>query len=305
MKITSIHQEVCTKCNLCSYECPLRLFRIEDDSLKFHDPMGSCIECGHCVAVCPSNAIKYDFIKQEDSAFYEADEFEKINTENLPKTIGNIISKRRSIRKYKNKEVSQEDIELIMEAMGRSPSASNKMHRKYYIYQQQTLLNKLEDEVAKYFAGFLRKLMNPILLFFQASSIKNKSMTFKEKYRNVSSSNKGFYNSIIDKRYRFFFNAPAVIVITAPEQYSKHHKSFLRPDAHTAVTHGVLMAESLGLGTCWIGFAELALNKNCKAKKSLGIPEKEEVLAAFTIGHPAIQYKRMAPRGPVPVKWYK
>lgn len=305
MIITNINQEACTKCNLCSYECPLRLFRIEDDNLNFHDPMESCIECGHCVAICPTNAIKYEFQKQDDSVCYEADEFEKINTDNLLKTMGHIMFKRRSVRKYKSKEVSPKDIELIMEAMGRSPSASNKMHRKYYIYQQQTLLNKLEDEVANYFADLLRKLTNPAILFFQALSIKNKRLTFKEKFNNIKASNKGFYNSIVNKRYRFFFNAPAVIVITAPDKISKLHKPFIRPDAHTAATHGVLMAESLELGTCWIGFAEIALNKNSKAKMSLGIPKKEEVLAAFTVGHPDIKYQRIAPRGSIPVKWYK
>lgn len=305
MKITNIDHEACTTCNLCSYECPLRLFRIEDDKLHFHDPMESCIECGHCVAICPTNAIKYEYQKQEDSIFYKADEFENDITDNLPKSIGHIMFKRRSVRRYKNKEVSHKDIELIMEAMGRSPSASNKMHRKYYIYQQQTLLNRLEDEVANYFAGLLKKLTNPALLFFQILSMKQKGLSFKEKYINIRASNKGFYNSIVSKRYRFFFNAPAVIVITAPEKTSKIHKSFIRPDAHTAATHGVLMAESLGLGTCWIGFAELALNKNRKAKIGLGIPQKEEVLAAFTIGHPDVKYQRIAPRGPVPVKWYK
>ena len=305
MVITNINQRLCTKCNLCINECPFKLFVIEDNRQYHHDPLNHCIKCGHCVAICPTNAINYEFTQKADSVFYKEDNFEKIDINNISKVMKNIIFKRRSVRKYKDKKVSRKDIELILEALGRSPSASNKMYRKYYIYQNKELLNKLEDTVSDFFIKFLKKTFNPLILYLQALSLKTKKLSFKEKIQKVKESNNEFYQKLLNKEYRFFFNAPAVIIITAPEKYSPRYKIFLKPDAYIAATHGVLMAESLGLGTCWIGFAELALNKKPKTKLNFGIPKEEEILAAFTVGYPDVKFQRMAPRGPIPVKWFE
>ncbi len=305
LKITNINQKLCTKCQLCFNECPLKLFVIEDDKQYHHDPLNNCIECGHCVAVCPTNAVNYEINQKADSVFYKEDNFDKIEINNASKIIKNIIFKRRSIRKYKDKKVSRKDLELILEALGRSPSASNKMYRKYYIYQNEKLLNKLEDTVSGFFMKYLKMTYNPLILYLQVLLTKTKKMSFKEKLQKIKKSNHDFFQKLLNKEYRFLFNAPAVIIITAPEKYSPRYKMFLNSDAHIAATHGVFMSESLGLGTCWIGFAELVLNKKPKTKLTLGIPKKEKILAAFTVGYPDIKFQRMAPRGPVPVKWFE
>jgi nitroreductase/NAD-dependent dihydropyrimidine dehydrogenase PreA subunit len=305
MKITDINQKLCTKCQLCFNECPLKLFVIEDDKQYHHDPLNNCIKCGHCVAVCPTNAVNYEINQKADSVFYKEDNFDKIDINNASKIIKNIIFKRRSIRKYKDKKVSRKDLELILEALGRSPSASNKMHRKYYIYQNEKLLNILENTVSGFFIKFLKKTFNPLVLYLQVLSTKTGKMSFNEKFQKIKESNHEFYQKLFNKEYRFFFNAPAVIIITAPEKYSSRYKMFLKPDAYIAATNGVLMTESLGLGTCWIGFAELVLNKKPETKPIFGIPKREKVLSVFTVGYPDIKYQRMAPRGPIPVKWFE
>ena len=305
MTITNINQKLCTRCHLCINECPLKLFAIEDNRLYLDDPLNNCIKCGHCVAICPTNAISYEFTQKPDSVFYKDDNFDKININNASRIIKNIIFKRRSIRKYKDKKVKRKDLELILEALGRSPSASNKMYRKYYIYQNKKLLDKLEDIVTDFFIKFLKRTFNPLVLYLQVLSTKTKKMPFKEKLQKVKKSNHEFYQKLLNKEYRFFFNAPAVIIITAPEKYSPYYKIFLNSDAHIAATHGIIMSESLGLSTCWIGFAEFALNKKPKTKLNLGIPIGEKILAAFTVGYPDVKFQRMAPRGPIPVKWFE
>ena len=305
MRITNIDMKLCTKCHLCRNECPMELFVIEDDAQYYNDPLNNCIKCGHCIAVCPTNAVKYEVIQKDDYYFYKADNFEKIDIKNTSKIMSNILFKRRSIRKYKDKKINRKDLELILEAMGRSPSASNKMYRKYYIYQNKNLINIMQDTITNYFIKIITMTLNPLFLYIQVLSTKNKQMSFKDKFQKIKESNHDFLQMLNNKEYRFLFNAPAVFIITAPKKYNPRYKMFLKPDAYNAATHGILMAESLGLGTCWIGFAEFVLDKKPKVKQKLGIPAKEKILAVFTVGYPDAVFQRMAPRGPVPVKWFE
>ena len=62
-----------------------------------------------------------------------------------------------------------------------------------------------------------------------------------------------------------------------------------------AITYGMLSAQSLGLGTCWIGFAHGVLQDHpAIARKVTGI--ETYVLGVMTLGYPAVKYLRAPPR---------
>lgn len=65
----------------------------------------------------------------------------------------------------------------------------------------------------------------------------------------------------------------------------------------------VLMAESLGLGTCFCGFLNSTANSHPELKKMLQIPEKNDVILSFTLGYPSVKYLRMVPRNPAEVSF--
>ena len=71
-------------------------------------------------------------------------------------------------------------------------------------------------------------------------------------------------------------------------------------DAGIALTYGMLEAETLGLGTCWIGLLQGAIPLNKEILKILGI--RGMVLGAFTLGYPAVKYCRTTPRQPLKIK---
>jgi len=70
-------------------------------------------------------------------------------------------------------------------------------------------------------------------------------------------------------------------------------------DAGIALTYGMLAAESLGLGTCWIGMLQGSVAMNRDILKLLGI--KGYILGAFTLGFPAVKYRRTVPRAPLKI----
>ena len=65
----------------------------------------------------------------------------------------------------------------------------------------------------------------------------------------------------------------------------------------------MLAAQSLGLGTCWIGFAQRRLQNLSKLRKHFNIPKGFNVRGVLILGDPAIQYQRGPPRRELRVNW--
>ncbi|NWG03532.1 MAG: nitroreductase family protein [Syntrophaceae bacterium] len=81
----------------------------------------------------------------------------------------------------------------------------------------------------------------------------------------------------------FIGEAPIVIIACGPEP--KTHMACGQPaytvDVSIAVTHMILQAQELGLGSCWIGAFE-----ETEVKKILNIPQEVRVVAMTPLGYP-------------------
>ncbi|HEY1709110.1 MAG TPA: nitroreductase family protein [Rhizomicrobium sp.] len=82
--------------------------------------------------------------------------------------------------------------------------------------------------------------------------------------------------------FSVFFNAPVVIVISAPRSNSQSIQ-----DCNRAGQNLMLSAHARGLGTCWVGSPMLWLRSET-AKAEFGIPPHYAPFAAFTLGYPAM-----------------
>ena len=63
-----------------------------------------------------------------------------------------------------------------------------------------------------------------------------------------------------------------------------------------ALYNCALMAQSLGLATCHLGFVESAANMRKGVRRWLRIPEGNRVYGAMVIGRPGIEYRRLVER---------
>lgn len=109
---------------------------------------------------------------------------------------------RRSVRKYTEKEVSNDDIDLLLKAAMAAPSACNKQPWEFYVVRNKDIL---------------------------------------EKVRNSSR-----YTQI---------NAPVAVIVcgNTNRTLSKKNNDFFIQDCSSAITHILLAATSLGLGSLWCG----------------------------------------------------
>ena len=88
-----------------------------------------------------------------------------------------------------------------------------------------------------------------------------------------------------------FSNAPCVIIL-----YSRAYTSNMAPnDAGVVITYGMLAAQALGLGTCWIGIAQRVFHKR-KIRKHFKVPKGYNVYGVITVGIPNFTYQRAPPR---------
>lgn len=63
----------------------------------------------------------------------------------------------------------------------------------------------------------------------------------------------------------------------------------------------MLMAHSLGLGSCWIGFSQGYLNTPA-GKQALGLPEAWVPVAPIIVGRPLGDAPKVARKEP-PIRW--
>ncbi|HCS11670.1 MAG TPA: hypothetical protein DIV40_09465 [Clostridiales bacterium] len=97
---------------------------------------------------------------------------------------------------------------------------------------------------------------------------------------------------------KLFFNAPALIVIVSEEK-----SGFADVNAGLAASRMELLADTLGLGTCYIGFFKRAADLNSEIKKLIGMKDNEELILSFVLGYPDVEYQRTVNRKPADVRF--
>ena len=122
MAMISIDRKKCRKDGICAAECPFSLIGLTgEDGFPEIRPAAArlCILCGHCVAVCPHDALSLTAMNPDD--------FQPIGNGALPtlKKTGQLLTSRRSIRSYQHQTVPRPYIEQLLEICRWAPSAKN------------------------------------------------------------------------------------------------------------------------------------------------------------------------------------
>ena len=125
MKITGIESKKCTACECCVKECPANLFSVNGTGKAgYSDPNNWCTGCGHCTAVCPNDAINYE-------AYEKAVEYSDMNI--TFHDAAKLLLTKRSVRRYKNKDIPKDKIERLLELIRFSPSGHNAQPCEYIV----------------------------------------------------------------------------------------------------------------------------------------------------------------------------
>jgi nitroreductase/NAD-dependent dihydropyrimidine dehydrogenase PreA subunit len=252
-------------------ECPSRVIEKQGKDVlpsQSDDFEGSCQECGHCVAVCPTGALSLDWLRQEDcpevSPILENDKAEAF------------LRGRRSVRRFKTKPVEQEKIERLLYTACHAPSAKNSQPWEWIVVNGKDKTNILEGLILDWFKSIVEKQPEA------AEALKIP--------RTIDLVAAGKYNTLR--------NAPCLIVCHADKNWG-----WSAEDCTLALSYLELMAPTVGLGATWAGYFMKAYKNYSPLAEALPLPKGHIISGAMMLGYGQFKHLRLPNRKPAVVKW--
>lgn len=174
------------------------------------------------------------------------------------------IRTRRSVRKYTARKVENPSIEQLLDAAVQAPSASNSQPWVFAVIQDGTLLKNYSARAKAHLLG--KADQDPVVAHYKGM--------------------------LANEAFDIFYNAGTLLVIyarpTGPHAYG---------DCCLAAQNLMLAAHDLGLGTCWIGFANTFLDLP-EVKEELGIPRQYTAVAPLILGYPEGTQPKLSKKPP-------
>jgi len=271
--IFHVDSDKCNRDGFCVEACGRRLIEMEEvDSVP--TPIAGteelCINCGHCVAVCPTGALSLQTMRSEDCP-----PIKKELLINLEEAV-QFLRSRRSIRNYGDRPVEREKIKKLIQVSGYAPSASNARPVHFLLIENKTEVRRL--------AGLVVDWMR---------------MTIKE---DPTSGNVFHFNRVValwDKgNDPICRDAPYLMIAHATES-----SRLAQVDCILALAYAELMAPVLGLGTTWAGYMMNATISYPPLVEALNLPKGHKCFGVMMVGYPKLKFIRMPLRNPPVVAW--
>jgi nitroreductase/NAD-dependent dihydropyrimidine dehydrogenase PreA subunit len=269
----AINKEKCTRDGICAESCPMGLIERKDDGsfpAPTEDAEMLCVQCGHCVAVCPRGALSLKTIIPEQCPPIRKD------WQLTPEQAEHFLRSRRSIRVYKDKQVEKKAISSLIEIARFAPSGHNSQPVQWLVIYDRAEIQKLAGMVIDWMWYMLKQQPDFANLLHMD--------------RVVDRWQKG-KDPVCRK-------APHVIVAHASKQDRR------APVASTiALAYLELAAPSFELGACWAGYFNAAATSWLPMQKALALPEDHVSMGSMMIGYPKYKYHRLPPRKEPLIIW--
>lgn len=249
----------CIKCGLCAKVCS-RAITLTESGPKID--LEKCNACGHCVAVCPVDAIDNPKSPRQREVFVPSYE-----------DAAAFLRTPRSVRFYREELIPRDKLLKLID-IGRYPqTGSNSQGISYIVVEGREKIRNILEVFCKAADEFCPK--NPDLGWIAGCV---------ERYRE----------SGVDGVLR---DCTALIFAL-----SKKYDHRGRENAQFSLTFMALAAPSLGLGTCWAGiFERLACHAEYAEPiaEAIGLPSDKCIQGVLMAGIPDIEFRRVVERDPL------
>jgi nitroreductase/NAD-dependent dihydropyrimidine dehydrogenase PreA subunit len=286
---TAIDPERCIGCGECVRVCPSQTIAMRNGKAVVTGERS--LGCGHCAAVCPVEAVRVEAIDPGSFRFHSFDcrtdwlPYGGVNAGDLVR----LMASRRSCRCYDAKAVDRTLLEDLVRIGATAPSGTNSQSWTFTILPTRAAVLTLGHAVGAFFKHLNRMARNPFLRHgLRLIGRPELADYFRNYHQSVA---EGLADWEVRGRDRLFHGATAAILVG-----SASGGSCPAEDALLATQNILLGAHALGLGTCLIGFAVSAIQRDGRIKDLLKISRKESVHAVIAVGHPAVTYQRLTGR---------
>jgi nitroreductase/NAD-dependent dihydropyrimidine dehydrogenase PreA subunit len=286
---TVIDRDKCIGCGECVRVCPSQTLELQDGKAVVTGARS--LACGHCIAVCPVEAIRVEAIDPHSFRFHTF----ACRTDWMPwgacdaGELVRLMASRRSCRNFTGEPVPRPVLEDLVKIGTIAPSGTNSQGWTFTTLPSRAAVMKLGNAVGAFFKRLNRMAENPLLRHgLRLIGRPELAGYYRDYHQSVA---EGLADWEERGRDRLLHGAPAVIIVG-----SLPGGSCPAEDALLATQNILLAAHALGLGTCLIGFAVSAMQKDGRIKDLLKIPREETVHAVIALGHPAVAYQRLTGR---------
>lgn len=194
-----------------------------------------------------------------------------------------VILDRRSIREYTTEPVSDQDLDLILEAARQAPSGENAQPWRFIVVKDAETRKKLGALAGggsgrRFTSEFVTKQMQARFSGLQDEEKK------KAAFEKLTSG----------KVSAFLADAPVDLVVCG-----KKGVWDMPYDTSAAIENILLMVTALNLGACWVIAPCIDIRDEERIKTLLGMPEDFKAVSIISIGHPTRPHR---PRPRLPIK---
>lgn len=261
----TVNTERCTSCGQCVRDCPSRIIEKKRGTAPFVDAEkeAACIQCQHCLAVCPSAAISVFGRNPDDSLPLSADSFPSLEQ------MTRLIRGRRSVRQYQQANVDPALIRQLLATLAHAPTGVNNRGLTYSVIDDLAVMQRFQQQVMD---GLTRAAAEDRI---------------PERF--------GYLHAATSWKYEYgvkllFRTAPHALIVSAPPTAPCPDQ-----DIAIALANFDLLAQSAGLGAVWWGMLNMALTVVPELKSALGLPADHHFYAML-FGLPAVRYPRAVQR---------
>ncbi len=275
MALFEVDPQLCIRQGRCAEVCPAGIIRLRgQDSVPVPVKFARhyCLHCGHCLAVCPTRALSHQSMSPDDCP--EIEEDWQLSSE----VVEHYLRARRSIRVYKDKAVETSLLRRLIKMASYAPSAHNRQPVCWKIVPHKAQVQRL--------AG--------LVIDWMRSVIEEDPLMAQERHLigPVRAWDKG--------KDAVCRQAPHLILA-----YTSDDIPTGSIDTNIALSYLELAAPSLGLGTCWAGFLNLAARFWAPLKEEIDLPPGYTMHGAVMVGYPMYTYHRLPLRKEPKITWHK
>lgn len=196
-------------------------------------------------------------------------------TYNLIDATLKIIQDRRSIRDFTEEPVSDQDLDMILEAARQAPSGENAQPWRFIIVKDEAMRKKMGAIAG---GGSGRR--------FTAEFVTKKMQARFAGLQDEAKKQAAFQKLTSGQVSTFMADAPVNIVVCGKKDVWD-----MPYDTSAAIENILLMVTALGLGACWVIAPCIDIRDEERIKALLGIPEGYKAVSILSVGHPTRPHK--------------
>ena len=271
-EVISVDKNLCKKDHLCIKDCPVQILAADKEGYPMPLQVAAefCIDCGHCVAVCPEGALSQRTMNVTDCKPIKKELM--LNEAQAEQ----FLSSRRSIRLFKKDPVEKPLIEKLIRNSTYGPSGHNIKNANWIVVSGHDKVHELASMVYDWM-GWMLENMPEIAMALHMDLVRASWEAGKD---------------------RILRDAPQLII-----GHSAADSRSAPITIANAIAYMELLAPVYGLGTCWAGYFNAACQTYPPLQAAIGLPKSNKVFGAFMIGYSKIKYHRVPLRPEAPITW--